>query len=408
MKKKQVKARDWRLGKEASNDLKSIKHNFTYDYIKSVLLKHAHLLDIKVENIDEMASYYYSKGIPEGKNKTGFNNFFEFTKTKSERNYWLKRGWSEEETDLKLSEYKSYQFNYKKRLVHLGYDEAEAEVLYRDSLNRGIETLRNREDYESIKKSRADNIDRYLRRINPETGEEYTLEEAKIAYSSRQSRAARNSAKNRKKDKTNTRIEYFLSKGLTKEEAEKALLERQIKNGLNYYINKYGLEAGTRKYNVRIKEYGKQIKKLRKIYPERWVKSGKRYSDSSKRFFDSIIDVLPELKSMSVYYADNEYFLWDKSNHKIYFYDFYVKELNIIIEYHGIIWHPKEKNQPGWKSVYTNESSETVFNRDKHKEKIAADYGIDLIIIYEDEVNTKKETIVNELHRRIITHQDIG
>jgi hypothetical protein len=397
-------AREWRLGKEISDDLESIKYNFTSDYIKEILFKHANELDINIENIDELVNYYYDKGRPTGKKRTGFSNFFEFSKSKSREIYWLKRGWSKEQAEMKVDEYKYNRFNYKRRLLHSGCDEEVAEKTYRGSFVKGIKTLKSRSDYDKIKKSHGGSYLKYLKKINPETKQKYTEEEAKIAFSKKQSKAGKNSAKNKTKDKINTRIEHYLAKGLTTEEAQKALFERQLKNGLNYYISKYGLENGTKKYNKRIEEYGKKIKAHRKKHPVKWANSGKRYSDSSKRFFDSIINVLPELKKMKIYYADNEYFLWDKINKRIYFYDFYVKELNLIIEYHGLVWHPKERTQPGWKSIYMKESSEVVYDKDKYKEQLVINHGIDIIVIYEDEITVKKQQIINELHTRIKSH----
>lgn len=104
---------------------------------------------------------------------------------------------------------------------------------------------------------------------------------------------------------------------------------------------------------------------------------------------------------MKYYYADNEYFIWDKEKHKILFYDFFVKELNLIIEYNGVVWHPRERIQKNWRHPYTKETSEKYFDYDTYKNNIVKKNNIDLIIIYEDELITKRKEIINELHRRI-------
>lgn len=407
---KKIKVNDWRLGKEITNDLYSVKYNFNLEYIKEILNKHKVELNLKFENIDKLSKYFFDKGKPTGKKRTSFLNFFEFTTSKSKKIFWLSRGWSEQESKDKSELFYYTHSNYKRRLLENGYTEHESDLLYKESYIKGKKTLSNREDYNDIKKKYGHNYEKYLNRINPETKINYTIEEAKNIVSEIQRKNSKRSWDkhkiNPRFDTINTRIEFYLKKGLSIEDAQKELSMRQIQNGLNYYISKYGLEIGKEKYTKRIIEYGKKIKELRMKYPERWIFSGKRYSESSKRFFDSIIEELEELKNMKIYYAQNEFFLWDKKNHKIYFYDFYIKELNIMIEYHGIVWHPKERHQPGWKSIYTDETSEVIYDKDKRKEQIVKDNGIDLIVIYEDEINIKKQQIINELYKRINTYKN--
>lgn len=395
---------EWRLGKDTADDLCSIKHNFNLDYIKKILLKHSKKLNLNVDNIDLLAEYYFKKGKPTEKKRTSYNGFFEFINAHTKEKYWLQRGWNKEQTKEKVKLQKELQGSYKKRLMYYyDYTEEEATNIYNQSLQQGIKTLKERDDYEELKdkKTISFKCDWYLTQINPKTNKKYTEEEAKKEYSKKQSKCGKLSASTKNKDQINTRIEYYLTRGLSRKDAEEALIERQTTNGLKYYINKYGLKKGKDKFEARMKKYGAKISDLRNKYPERWATAGKRYSESSKRFFDKLIEEIPELNNMTVRYATNEHFLWDKENKKIYFYDFYIKELNIIIEYHGVVWHPKERIQENWEHPYTKESSEKFYDKDQFKKELAKQNGIFLIEIWEDELTEKRKDIINELYKRI-------
>ena len=49
------------------------------------------------------------------------------------------------------------------------------------------------------------------------------------------------------------RIEYYLKRGYTEEEAYRIRTEKCTSNGLDFYIEKYGKEKGTEKFNNRLK-----------------------------------------------------------------------------------------------------------------------------------------------------------
>jgi hypothetical protein len=57
-------------------------------------------------------------------------------------------------------------------------------------------------------------------------------------------------------------IEYWNNRGFSEAEAKQIISKLQIKNGLTYYINKYGAEKGTAAYNERIDNWLKNINKL--------------------------------------------------------------------------------------------------------------------------------------------------
>lgn len=69
------------------------------------------------------------------------------------------------------------------------------------------------------------------------------------------------------------RIDYYLKRGYTEEEAYRIRTEKCTSNGLDFYIEKYGKEKGTEKFNNRLK-YWKH-----KIY------NGNHHSKIADKFF---------------------------------------------------------------------------------------------------------------------------
>jgi hypothetical protein len=59
--------------------------------------------------------------------------------------------------------------------------------------------------------------------------------------------------------KQNTSIEFYLNKGLSIEEAQKALTERQTMNTLDWQIKHHGLEEGTKIWNKRISSWHSKV-----------------------------------------------------------------------------------------------------------------------------------------------------
>lgn len=392
--------------REIQKSARTLKNNITYESVKDFLEKYKNDLDLNPNKLDYLIYAILNKDLSNIRSITLPMLNLKFKKTS--KDYWIIRGWDECNSIKKSKKCRIDAYSYPLRLKNKGYSESDIKDIVSNSYKKGHKTLKKRNDYDDIikKRNRGLSADRYLNIINPDTGLLYTKEESYDRYIEDQKKAGSLSCKNRKTESYNTRIEFYIAKGLSIENAKKALFERQIKNGLNYYISKYGLKKGTEKYKIRIEKYGEKIKNLRKKYPNRWKISGKRYSDSSKRFFDSILSEIEHLQDFTIYYADNEYFIYDYNNKKIYFYDFYIKELNFIIEYHGLAWHPKTRIQEGWLHPYTKDTSDLCYDYDKYKENLAKNNNIDILTIFEDEIIYKKQDILNELRKRINTYSD--
>lgn len=158
---------------------------------------------------------------------------------------------------------------------------------------------------------------------------------------------------NKNNGNQSTTLKYWLNQGLTKDEAEKMLSDRQKTFSLEKCIEKYGEELGKLKWEERQKRWqktlnDKPIEEIERIHRAR-LKSTKPYSNVSQKLFKSLV---PHLKDKKVYFATHEnnlpkssqeFFYVSKNKDKRFFFDFYYPEKNKIIEFDGDYWHGDER-----------------------------------------------------------------
>lgn len=127
---------------------------------------------------------------------------------------------------------------------------------------------------------------------------------------------------------------------------------------------------------------------------------GGRSSKAALSFFRHVDQILKDHNmNVRALYQDNENnkheFRIRDYNLKWFSYDYTIKELNLIIEYHGEHCHPK-KEQIGsdWKQFHSNESAEIVFKRDLYKQQIAESKGYKYHVIWHgDSMNVKNQKL---------------
>ena len=285
------------------------------------------------------------------------------------------------------------------------------------------------------------NINFWLNKINPETNNNYTKEEAEFKIKSQRKLNKEywlvkgfneNDAiqkvkeyqfkQNQKyvtkqkenpelyKNRTTTQLNWWLKQGYTIDEAKQKLKERQTTfskeiciekygkveglkrwkkrcnelgeyNKLSYYINKYGYKYGLIKFQNKIKNNKNNNK---------WYKS----SNEAYKFFIPIYKYLRNnnFKISDIYWgvgSSSEYYLYNINNKKINYYDFTIPKLKLIIEYHGIMFHPnpnwKNNKWKNWKCLYNNISANEKYKIDNEKEQLAINNEFTLINVYSDE-----------------------
>jgi len=208
---------------------------------------------------------------------------------------------------------------------------------------------------------------------------------------------------------------YWMKKGLTEEQAKAKVREIQATNSKARYITKYGIVDGTRRFDERknnwqvlmstptigrnrslglwryIERYGES--EGRRKYTEMRLKRNLscRMGKASNESVSVFSDILLMLDSIgSEYYiglpGKHEWFIYDHTTTRPYFYDLTIPTLSIIIEYHGEAFHPNPKwpseKWNEWKSAFSNKSANEQRAVDEYKRSLAESKGWTVYEIY--------------------------
>lgn len=150
---------------------------------------------------------------------------------------------------------------------------------------------------------------------------------------------------------------------------------------IEYFVEKYGKVDGEEKYN--------NFCKNRLL--------GCAYSKLSKNLFDELLKKINE--NYETYYGDKEWFLYDNLNKKYYLIDFFIKDLNIGIEFNGDIWHANpDIFSDNFKFPFDNKiNASDIWKKDKIKNDFLKTKLDKLIIIWESDL--KKDGIENTINK---------
>lgn len=80
--------------------------------------------------------------------------------------------------------------------------------------------------------------------------------------------------------------------------------------------------------------------------------------------------------------GNKEYFIYDNENKKFNLYDFTLRELNIIIEFHGSLWH-FNPNYEYPETLPFNLSLEENKKNDIYKETLANKHGFEYYVVFD-------------------------
>lgn len=217
----------------------------------------------------------------------------------------------------------------------------------------------------------------------------YSEEEARLEISKKQRNSAIKRHKKEKENDTNYKIynplciEYWLAREYLQIEAESMVSSVKNKTlcNLDWYIEKYGVDVGTVKFNLR------QTQRLDTIYSKYGVYSvsSGRISKPSKHFFLKFYKQIRKLgiskEQINVGIGKNKEFVrTDLDRKRTYFYDFAIRNLKIIVEFNGSFWHPKTKET--WRGLG---GFDERMEYDKIKINFAESLGYDVLVIWDDE-----------------------
>lgn len=321
--------------------------------------------------------------IREFKNKKGFSKIGRNTKE-----YWIQRGWSVDESIEKKSKYKvNHQPNGSPMSVNYW--------IKKNNPKTGNPYTLEEAQYK-VKSQRPFNKEYWIERG-------FSIDEAELEVSRSQKR---NSGKRLNyKGVTWNQYEYWIKKGMNIEEAKSKVSDLQKTIDLNKLIDKHGDIEGRERYdNIcknlsfsqslegKISNYGEiegRIRYKNDLYKKCNISP---VSKESLRFF------IPIYKQFRKYFGkeeiywgidgSKEYFIYDENHKKIFFYDFCIPKIKLIIEYQGVRWHPN----PSWNSEKWDKWSLFGMNStekrslDLTKNSVAESRGFKIIEVFSDEV----------------------
>ncbi len=319
------------------------------------------------------------------------------------RIYWEKRGWDQKDVENKrvIKKMPSSPMKIENWLSKINdktgnlytIDEANYKIKSFRKLNKEFWIEKGYSEEESlvkVKEYQISNKDKYITKIleNPEN------------YS----------------DRTTTQIGYWIKKGYSKEESIKIISKRQSTSSLEFYIKRYGEEDGSIRYNslCELKKYNNSLQHYIDKYGD--DEGNILYSSiikkrmtpllrASKESFIFLKDIYKYLRYNGVEKNDiywgvghsNEWFI--NCNDMSLFYDFTIPKLKLVIEYHGIKFHPNENDdtvdRKNWKCLFSGLSFDDKLKKDNLKKDIIINNGYTYIDVFSNEnlINRKNDII---------------
>lgn len=192
------------------------------------------------------------------------------------------------------------------------------------------------------------------------------------------------------------RLEFWMNQGYSKEQSE-LLREPYLKlckNDLDSMIARHGEVLGANKYATRVDKYRTS---MRENLPTR---KGVGYvSKESKKFF---VPIYKFCRRLGISKDDicvgitgsREFFIKDTSfpYNCGKFYDFTIKSLKLIVEYHGTYWHPRNIDE--WRNP---SDFYTAVDADRYKENLAINFNMMYNIVWSDEDKAQATTRITNL-----------
>jgi len=344
--------------------------------------------------------------------------------------YWLIRGWSLDETLIKIKSFKDNWKTIKYSILNIeywinkGYSYEDAKLkkteIHKD---RGAKAAKTRLSDPNHKKMISPFTEEYWinkgftdkdeikikinsqrkNNINYWLNKGFSESESKIKVSDYQKENSQKSIKNwqskkgtpeyNKKQVTN--IEYYIDKGFSIEESEKLLKERQTTFTLEKCIIKNGIEKGTEIFNNR------QDKWIKKMFNENTCMSTGR-SLMSDKFIDKIIEAINDNNiTKNFLYGIDERFIYDKISKKANRYDLCYN--NKIIEFNGDFWHsnPKIFKADDIHRIKKIKCSD-IWKSDNRKIESAKEHNYEVLIIWESEYINNETEIINKCKKFLI------
>lgn len=359
------------LPKEIYEQIKQ-KRKHTPWITKEYWIKKGYSEDEALEQLNKIKENISNKN--KGHNKEYFINKFGDKYTTNLRKksplckeYWIERGYNENEAIDKI---KNLQKNNSSKVKN--YFKPTREAL----MSKGIDP-----DKHNRSKSRFC-LEFWIKRG-------YTEYEAKQKISDIQ----HNISLKNKNHVSNKTVSYWLKKGYTEDEAKQRISELQSTFSLEKCIEKYGESEGYKHWKERQEKWQKSLHENGNLHIG--------YSGVSQELFNELLKYYPDDEKDYVFYAskNREYSIKNPDNNYYYAYDFTDLNRRKIIEFNGDIYHgnpnkfkPNDTPNPFYKNLTTDD----IHKKDEEKLKIASTNGFDIMTVWENDYRTNKNNIIEK------------
>ena len=318
---------------------------------------------------------------------------FKFYETNKSNNIWKIR-------IFKKLNFKSFTPQALNFWIYRGYSELEArDLVNSNKVTRKEPTPMQKEFWISkgLSESEATYKIKTFRKTNPEYWESrgYTLEEAKVKISEYQKE---NSEKFKSKkilkpelfeDISQSQKKYWIRKGMTEDEAIKKVSEVQTTFSLEKCIEKYGEEAGRKRWSERQENWKS------KVFNE-FTNIGRGTSKMSSDFIQELVEKINV--DGTFLYDKNEKFINCPIKKRAFKYDFTYSEMKKIIEINGDFWHCHPEIFKDDLQIHriTKKSVKEIREMDKHKIELAERHGYSILSIWESDIRKDREKTIEK------------
>lgn len=277
-----------------------------------------------------------------------YKNICESRKNQYNLNYYIEK-YGEVEGKKKLDEYKNKTSGSLKRFIKK-YGKKEGKIKYDEFRNRCSHLNKEHRIAKFGEEKYNQSLKKYKERIN------------------------------------NTQLEYWLIQ--ENNDYEKAIKSFKARQTITEekFINKYGIN-GKQKYNEYIKNKTQNF--------------GGR-SKPEIELTNSLYELIHK-NFKEIYYHKNPYVFYttkiirESFNKKVFIPDFYIKDINLVIEFFGDYWHANPKKYES-NDILRNTIVKEIWNTDKERiDFLKQQYKVDTIIIWESDYKKNKNLVIKQI-----------
>lgn len=326
---------------------------------------------------------------------------------RGQKNYWILRGYSDEEAERLYHQYsKKFYSRGVEFYMGKGLTEEEAKERIKQTVSKQQETISQWSDEkrQAVTASKANDLEAYIRRHGEEEGKRRyyeRIEKYKYAVSleGMTERYGEDEAKRLIEERNkscSSNLEACIRRYGEEEgrrRYEETCQKKAFAQTLEGYIERYGKEEGTLRFEERQRKYvescrNKPLEELIRIAQARKVPFASA-SKSSLMVFEPLHQWLLDqgINDREIFYGKDsrrEYFLW-ADNNELYWYDFAISGLKLLIEFNGTHFHAKSPNQTDFRNPYEPHlTAQEVWEHDQYKLDTARKRGYNVFVIWDD------------------------